>query len=213
MYVGSLDEKGRTPVAQTSNSAVYAAPGYLLFVENDSLLGQSFDTARLRTSGQQFLIAAHAGRNTNFRSAISASTTGTIAYAGTLSPKGSLTWFDRSGHRLNSIGAEGYYTDFRLSPNEKSLAASMLNTRTGIIEVWIIDLVRGSSSRVTSGGGALNATPIWSPDGAQFVFRTNRGVVELYRRSAAGGGDEQVVLPYQRTRAGGIRSNNIVETD
>jgi eukaryotic-like serine/threonine-protein kinase len=167
----------------------------------------------LKTSGQQFLIAEHAGRTSTFESAISASTTGAIAYAGTLSPKGSLTWFDRSGRRLNSTGAEGYYTDFRLSPNERSLAASMLDTRTGTIEVWITDLIRGSNSRVTSGGAALNASPIWSPDGAQFVFRTNRGVVELYRRSAAGGGDEQVVLPYQSTRAGGIQSNNIVDTD
>jgi Tol biopolymer transport system component len=89
----------------------------------------------------------------------------------------------------------------------------MLDTRTGTVEVWITDLIRGSNSRVTSGGAALNATPIWSPDGAQFVFRTNRGVVELYRRSTAGGGDEQVVLPYQSTRVGGIQSNNIVDTD
>ena len=75
-----------------------------------------------------------------YKSAVSASTSAVIAYSGTLSPNGSLTWFDRVGRPLNSTGPQGYYSDFRLSPNEKALAASMLNPRSGFIELWIIDL-------------------------------------------------------------------------
>ena len=89
----------------------------------------------------------------------------------------------------------------------------MLDSRTGNIEVWITDLARGSNSRVTSEGATLNATPIWSPDGAQFVFRTIRGVVEFYQRSASGGGSEQVVLSYPIIRASGIQSNSLMNTD
>jgi Tol biopolymer transport system component len=113
---------------------------------------------------------------------------------------------------MGSIGPDGYYTDFRLSPDEKSLAASLLDARTSTVEVWITDLARGATSRIGLAGTVLNASPIWSPDGAQFVFRTNRGTVDLYRRSAAGG-NEQIVLPHQMLRTAGIQSNNLVDTD
>jgi dipeptidyl aminopeptidase/acylaminoacyl peptidase len=213
LHASSLDDKTNTPVGRISNSAVYAVPGYLLFVEGDTLFGQPFDARRLRVTGPPFAIAEHAGRTTTFRSAISTSATGVIAYAGTLAPHGSLTWFDRTGRPVGSIGPEGYYADFRLSPNEKSLAASLLDPRTGIIDVWITDLARGTNSRVDLPGAVLNATPIWSPDGTQFVFRTYRGAAELYQRSAAGGGDEHVVLPYDMFQTAGIRSVNLVNTD
>jgi Tol biopolymer transport system component len=195
------------------NSAVYAAPGYLLFGEGDALFGQAFDERRMQVSGQPFLVAEHAARTSTSKSAISASVSGTIAYAGTLTPNGTLTWFDRGGRQLGSTGTQGYYSDFRLSPNEKTLLASMLDPKTGNIEVWITDLERGSNTRISNEGATINATPIWSPDGTQFVFRSSRGAVELFRRSAAGGGGEQVVLPYENIRAAGIQSIMLIDTD
>src|SRR5215468_5070104 len=88
-----------------STTALFnASPGYLLFAEGGTLFGQPFDAAKLKTDGEPFVVAQHVGRSTTFKSAISASDTGTIAYAGTLLQKGDLTWFDRTGQRLNSTG-------------------------------------------------------------------------------------------------------------
>ena len=215
VYASSLDDQGRKLVVRTLSSAVYAVPGYLLFVEGDTLFGQAFDADRLQTSGQPFLIAEHAGRSSGWKSAISASRTGVIAYAGTLSQNGRLTWFDHGGRALDSTGPEGYYSDFRLSPSEKSLAASLLDTKTGIIDVWITDLARRSNSRIAGGETAVSASPIWSPDGAQFVFRSTRGGagLQVYQRSAAGGGSEQLVLPHQLARAAGAQPISLVPTD
>jgi len=216
LYVGSSHEtreKAGKFLTRASNSAVYASPGYLLSVDGNTLFSQRFDAGALKTSGQPSLIAEHVGHTSTYKSAISTSATGVIAYAGTLSPKGSLTWFDQGGRPLDSTGPEGYYTDFRLSPNEKLLAASLLDTKTGVIEVWITDLARGSHGRVGTANSALDASPVWSPDAAQFVFRTNRGVVEFYQRSAAGGGSEQAVLSYPMIRAAGIQTNMLIITD
>ena len=129
LYAGAIDDATRKSVTRINNSAVYAAPGYLLFVNGDTLFGQAFDAGRLEAGGQPFPVAEHVGRSSSFKSGISASTNGTIAYAATLSPVGSLTWFDRSGQRLGSTGPEGFYSDFRLSPDDRSLASSLLGSQ------------------------------------------------------------------------------------
>jgi hypothetical protein len=61
-------------------SAVYAPPGYLLFGQGEALFGQIFGAAPLEARGQPFLVAEHAGHTTTFKSAISASASGVIAY-------------------------------------------------------------------------------------------------------------------------------------
>jgi Tol biopolymer transport system component len=108
---------------------------------------------------------------------------------------------------------DGYYSDFRLSPDEKSLAASLVNPKTGVIDIWVNDLARGSNTRITR-GELLNASPIWSPEGARLAFRTFRGgLIEFYQKSAAGGGDEAPVLSAQTESAAQIQSVNLVPTD
>jgi Tol biopolymer transport system component/predicted Ser/Thr protein kinase len=213
VYAGSLDDQTGKRLLRTATSAIYAPPGYLLFVDGDSLLGQAFDAERLEVSGQPFLIAEHAGRSTAYLSAVSTSRAGTIAYAGTIAQNGRLTWLDRGGNALGSAAPEGEYTDFRLSPNEKSLAASLVDPKAGTVDVWMTDLARGSNTRLTR-GGLINNSPIWSPDGAQLVFRTNRnGFITFYQKSAAGGGNEQSVLAVETERAAQIASNNLMDTD
>jgi eukaryotic-like serine/threonine-protein kinase len=213
VYAGSLDDNTEKRLLRTSTSAVYAPPGYLLFVDGDTLLGQAFDTKRLEESGQPFLVAEHVGRSSAFLSAISASRTGTIAYAGAIPQNGRLTWLDRGGNSLGSAGPEGYYTDFRLSPDERSLAASLVDPKAGTVDVWMTDLARGSNTRLTR-GGLLNNSPIWSPDGARLVFRSNRnGAIDFYLRSAAGGGNEEHLLGPEAARTAQIQSLNLVDTD
>ena len=216
VYAGSLNDKGEKLVARTqAGSAVYTAPGYLLFVDGDTLFGQAFDADRLQTSGQPFLIAEHAGRSSGSKSAISASRTGVIAYAGTLSQNGRLTWFERSGRALDFTGPEGYCPDFRLSPNEKSLAASLVDAKTALIDVWITDLARRSNSRLAGGETAISASPVWSPDGAQIVFRSTRGAagLQVYQTSAGGGGSEQLVLSRKMARSAGAQPLSLFPTD
>jgi Tol biopolymer transport system component len=196
VYVGSLDGKTKKPLVRVLTSAVYAPPGYLLFVEGDTLRAQAFDADRLELKGQPFFVAERVGRSTSFRSGISAAMTGTIAYAPLIAQNGRLEWIDRLGNPAGSPGTrEGDYADFRLSPDQNRLAASLGDPKTNVVDIWITDLARGSTSRVVSDGGALSAAAVWSPDGNRLAFRSNRtGVIALYDRSAAGGGADRPVL-------------------
>jgi eukaryotic-like serine/threonine-protein kinase len=213
IYVGSLDGGIQKFLLHTESSAVYASPGYLLHVDGDTLLGQAFDAARLEVRGEPFTVAEHVGRSTGFSIGASTSGTGMLAYAAAILHRGRLTWFDRAGNALDSVGVEGDYSDFRLSPNGQMLAVSLVDPKAWNPDVWLIDLVRGGPSRFTV-GSALNAAPVWSPDGARIVFRTNRnGQTELYAKSAGGGGNEEVVLTNETQHAAGIDSPNLVCSD
>jgi len=214
IFAGSLDGKTKKLLIHLSASAVYVPPGYLLFLDGDTLLAQAFDAERLDLQGQPFVVAEHVGRNSAAMSAVSASRTGTIAYAGAISQNGRLTWMDRGGNPTGSIGTpEGDYTDFRLSPDEKRVALSLVDPKAGTVEVWLTDLARGSTSRFAF-GGVLNADALWSPDGSTLAFRSNRnGMVEFFQRSAAGGGSDEPVLQAETHRTAQIQSGNLIATD
>ena len=195
VYVGSLDGKTKRLLVSRSTSAIYVPPGYLLFADEDTLFGQAFDAERLELTGQPVVVAEDGGRNTAFMSAVSASRTGIVAYAGIIPRIGRLTWIDRSGSALASAGVpDGDYTDFRLSPDESRLAASLYNVKTNALEIWLTDLARRGAFRWAP-PGLITASPLWSPDGERVTFRSNRhGVIEFFERSAAGGGTDRPVL-------------------
>jgi Tol biopolymer transport system component len=199
IYAGSLDGKvKKLLVPGDFNAAADVVPGFLLFTDGAVLLAQAFNAERLELSGEPFTVAEGVGRASNGYAAVSASS-GTLAYARSNLRSGRLTWFDRGGKQLDSVGPEGDYTDLRLSPDEKRLAVSLVDPRTGYPDIWLTDLERGGSPfRFTSAPG-INSAPAWSPDGSHVVFRTNRngGQVELYLKSTAGAGNEEPVLPAQ----------------
>jgi serine/threonine protein kinase len=214
VYVASLDGKTKKALVHLQTSAVYAPPGFLLFVDGDTLLGQEFDVERLATNGQPFLVADHVGRNTGYVSAVSSSLKDAIAYAGPITQSGRLTWIDRTGRvTASAVASEADYVDFRLSPDETRLAASVVDPKTNTVELWVTDLTRSSSTRFV-GGGVVTASPLWSPDGNQLIFRSTRtGVSEFFQRSAAGGGADRPVLPFGAYHAAQIPAQNLIDTD
>jgi Tol biopolymer transport system component len=213
IYTGSFDGKPPKFLVRTNSTAVYAPPGYLLWVDGDALLGQAFDAERLQLSGQPFSLAEKVGRSTTFQGAVSTSNAGTMAYASTMLRLGDLTWFDRSGNPLGSVGAMGDYVDFRLSPDEKRLAVSLVDPSVSYPDVWVIELARGSTSRFTF-GPEINAAPVWSPDGTRLVFRKIwGGLIEFYQKSSGGGGEEVSLLNAASESAAGITAVNMVPSD
>ena len=60
--------------------------------------------------------------------------------------------------------------------------------------IWLIDLLRGTTSRFTF-NAAIHQFPVFSPDGQQVLFVSNRsGSNDLYIKAANGVGDETLLL-------------------
>jgi Tol biopolymer transport system component len=213
IFAGSFDGVTKKFLLRADSRAVYAPPGYLLWVDGNALLGQAVDADHLELSGRPFTVAEGVGRSTASESAVSVSSTGALAYAGVIVRHGRLTWFDRSGNALDSMPLEGDHTDFRLSPDETKVAASLVDPTTNIPNVWLIDLAAKRPSPLTA--GSFNTSAVWSPDGTRLMFRTLRnGLIEFYQKSAFGGGNEDPVLSIATQRASGAETgSNLVPTD
>ena len=118
-----------------------------------------------------------------------------LVYRGQASaPDFQLTWFDTQGKVVGKVGDPGGMLTPRLSPNGSLVAFEKFPANMFNGDVWLLDLKRNSSTRFTFGPGS-SQYPVWSPDGSEIVFASNRdGVLNLYRKPVDGSRAEQLLL-------------------
>jgi eukaryotic-like serine/threonine-protein kinase len=190
-YAASLEDSEPKLVLRGGSDAVYAPPGYLLFVRQGTLMAQPFDASKLRLTGDAAPMLEHAGANGALRRGIfSVSENGTLSYGVTSSAgiNSRLLWFDRSGKQIGETGTPAQYAEPNLSPSGRGLAVAILDPVTEAPSIWVFDLVRGAKTRLTFNPG-VNAEPVWSPDGRVIAFNSSRsGRINLYEKAADGTG-------------------------
>jgi dipeptidyl aminopeptidase/acylaminoacyl peptidase len=167
-------------------------PGWLFWVRAGTLVAQRLDFAKLVLSGDPVHVADLVGNiDGSFASAVSVSATGLLAYRSGTVGRRQLTWFDRSGKALGTMGApEISLRAPRLSPDGRRVA--VYRTLQGNANIWLLDAVR--MTRFTSDASS-DANPIWSPDGSRVVFSSSRkSHYDLYQKSSGGAGSEEPLL-------------------
>ena len=63
-----------------------------------------------------------------------------------------LVWRDRDGGQIGTIGAPGRYGQITLSPDERNVALEIFDPE-GQYDLWVMDVARGVTSRVTATPG------------------------------------------------------------
>jgi Tol biopolymer transport system component len=196
VFLGDLDSKKRVQVIAAASYAAYVAPGYLLFLRGRTLMAQPFDASKLQTTGS----AAPAAEQVDYSASVpgqfgqfGASQNGVLAYtSGALSGGAQITWFDRSGKALGTVGPPGNISSASLSPDGATVATDLLDPQSENRELWLHDLARGTATRLTFTGPSER--PIWSPDGTRIAFFGQRdGVRRLYEKAANSTGPEAVL--------------------
>lgn len=171
-YVGTLGTDDAKLVFETPRTRVeYAAPGYILYVREGSLLAQQFDLPSLSISGAPSVVVEKIVYfdKTGY-SEWSVSQTGALVFPSQLSLS-RLAWLDRNGRALEQIGSEDFFADVRLAPDGTKIAVSISDEQTSSGNIWLYDL-KGSRSRLVF-GPLDNANLVWSPDGQRIAFFTN----------------------------------------
>ena len=119
----------------------------------------------------------------------SVSRNGTLFYGqGSGGAKVRFGWRDRTGKLLETIGqpVEAGVL-FSLSADGSRVAYA---TQFGIgqSDIWVLELARGLSTRVTFSNAYW---PRWSPDGKQLYYSNQNGI---HRKAADGSGEEELLL-------------------
>jgi len=192
-YADSLDGGAPVLILRGGSAAVYAPPGYLLFVRDGTLMAQPFNAGKLLLSGDAIPIAENIGVNAIIRKGIfGVSENGTLIYENAMRGGLQITWRDRSGKTISQTGTPGDFGTPAISPDGSRLAVSYTEPGTGKPDIWVYDLARGVKTRITFAPG-INADAFWSPDG-KVCFVSNQegsfhlGAFQLYEKAADGTG-------------------------
>ena len=121
---------------------------------------------------------------------------------------GRPVWVDRTGQATPIGENRRDVMNPRLSPDNTRLAMTVLTDEGR--DVWVDDLERGTSTRLTTDG--TSQFPAWSLDGERVYFgSTNPDARGLYSRTADGSGEpetlltgEQAMVPFSWTPDGQV---------
>jgi Tol biopolymer transport system component len=194
--VGTLDST-QTSVLMTADSSAEYAGGYVWFLRSEALMARPFDAKRLTLSGEAMPVAQSVGL-ADMLGLFSASPRATLVYQTATTNALELTWFDRAGKPLGTMGDPAVFAGMPLilSPDGTKVIAASMDPANRSMDVWMHDVSRGLRTKLTFNGGSQNA--VLSPDGRTIVYAStqNSDHMELYRKRVDGSGaDELLTTP------------------
>ena len=203
--IGSLDSPTRDVALDVAESQAIYSEGYLLYVRDATLMARPLDTKSLAFTGEQVPVANQVstpgGLTNSARFSVSAN--GVLIYQESSRSDRVLTWFDRAGNRVGTVGEPGPIGGVAFAPDRKAFAVQIREPSGRNVNLWLYDLLNGARRRFTSDSGT-NGGPVWSPNGDVIVFASNRaGKFDLYRKPADGSHDEELLWADQLLKSAG----------
>jgi serine/threonine protein kinase len=202
IYVGSLEvpaqDQSRQRILASHYSASYAN-GYLFFPRQFTLLAQPFDARRLQLKDAPAVPVVDAIDLTWYATGVfSVSPSGAVVYrAPSASGPTQLTWIDRRGKIVGTIGPPGSFSNPAVSPDGTRAVVNV--GPPGQSDLWVFDLSSGQPTRLTFGRD-VDSPGLWSKDGTRIAYSAGTHADTLYDKASSGVGEARELLrePGQR---------------
>ena len=189
--VQSLVGDARKTLVEGGSYARYSTTGHLVYYQAGALTTSSFDPVRLEVLGdrvqhQETVMTTAAGA-ANF----ALSRNGTlVTVPSSTRPERRLVWVDRTNKTSPVLDLADDYWLPRVSPDGTRIALGIGS------DIWVIEIKRGTRTRVTHGTTSVLFPFTWSHDSSQIIYSKveNSVGLDLYAVNADGSGQPQLVL-------------------
>jgi Tol biopolymer transport system component len=214
IYLGAFDGTAPTRLTPADSAGVYLPEGprragmryeggWLLWVRAGTLVAQRLDVSRRALTGELVTLADGVATDGTLVSAVSVAATGLVAYRTAGDSRRQLTWVDRSGKALGTLGAPDQgnvaYASLAVSLSPDCRRVAVTRRVEGNSDIWLLDGAR--MSRATFDAG-VDQIPLWSPDSTRIVFNSNRtGQFDLYQKLTSGAGVEERLVASDQFKA------------
>ncbi len=193
IYVGSLDSDETRFLLQSESRAIYTL-GQLLYRAGSVLMARPLDLASFEFTGDRVPIGTEVpGGAISWGGAMfGASDADVLVHLrGADANQSVLTWRDRDGQVLGTIGEPDDYFEPALSHDGRRLAVAVGSNSS---DIWIYDLARDSRTRLTF-DAADDRQPVWSPDDRRLAYvSAQEAEGEIWIRPSSGQGEAELVF-------------------
>jgi eukaryotic-like serine/threonine-protein kinase len=201
VYAGSLQQAEYRRLFTSQTNAVYSAvspdspkSGYLLYINERTLMAQQFNAGRLETAEDPVALANDIGAVRSLALApISVSTTGVLVYESVGQSTRQMVWMDRGGRQIATAGEPGAWGPPRISPDGRRAVVAKTGADGLTAHLWLLDTDGGAQQ--ISDGPMHEGSPVWSPDGSRIAYFGKQGdYYDIFTRAAQAGAKGELLL-------------------
>jgi Tol biopolymer transport system component len=190
---------------QFGNMPRYVTSGHMVYGQGGNLMAVPFDLRTMEASGATPAIPVVKGiwQDRGFETQFTVSVNGSLAYVlgRAATQLNRLVWVGRTG-AVQALNApvRSYYQP-RLSPDGQMAISDVLDGPA--IQVWVLDLGRGTSAPLTFEGS--NRHGVWTPDSKHVIFQSDRdGTQRLFRQPSDGSGQPEALMTESQAATNGV---------
>ena len=200
LAVLDLDTGVVTRLGLAGVSPHYVSTGHLVFAAEDgSVRAVLFDAASLEVTGSPVPLVEGVSVVGSGAAQFSISENGRLVYkldvVGNLMSRLFLTSRDGVGTSLADIDGLAWYPRFSSDGTRVAFAVAQAEPAGSDADLWVLDVERGTRTRLTFGGTNHRFYPVWSPDGRRLSYAEGSGTTNrVLVTSADGSGETETLL-------------------